>query len=281
VWGVAYLALAQVLVATTLVLANRVEGGVMAYHIAFTVFLLPFAVLAHPVLTTLYPRLATEAQAGGWPRFAAALGDGTRRVLFLVLPAGALLVVLARPGLRLVEVGSLGQGGISLVARALAAYALGLAGYAGLQLLTRASYAAGDTRTPALVNLGVAAGGSALMVVLFGLASGPGRVVALGVAHSLAMVGGAVALGVLVRRRVGLPWPIGATLGRSLVGAAAAGAAAHIAAGVVPSGSRAGAALAVTLGGGAGVGAYVLSAWALRAPELAGLRRPVVAETVP
>ncbi|MDQ6728505.1 MAG: hypothetical protein M3066_20435 [Actinomycetota bacterium] len=278
-WGVVYLALAQVLVATTLVLANRVEGGVVAYHIAFTVFLLPFAVLAHPVMTTLYPRLAADAHASAWSRFAATLGEGARTISFLVLPAAALMVALAGPGLRLVELGALDAGGTTLVARALAAYAIGLIGYAGLQLLTRASYATGDTRTPALVNLGVAAGGSALMVVLFASVSGTGRIVALGVAHSVAMVGGALTLGVLLRRRVAAPWPVGATLGRSLAGAVVAGVVARIVSVAVPGGGRTGAALAVALGGAAGAGAFLLSAWALRAPELGALRRAVMAET--
>jgi putative peptidoglycan lipid II flippase len=278
-WGVVYLALAQVLVATTLVLANRVEGGVVAYHIAFTVFLLPFAVLAHPVMTTVYPRLAAEAHAGAWTRFAAALGDGARSISFLVLPAAALLVALAGPALRLVELGALDAGGTTLVARALAAYALGLIGYAGLQLLTRASYAAGDTRTPALVNLGVAAGGSVLMVVLFEAASGTGRVVALGVAHSVAMVGGAVALGLSLRRRVAAPWPVGATLSRSLAGAVAAGLAARVVSGAVPGGGRSGAAVSLVVGATAGVASYLLVSWALRAPELAELRAPAVVES--
>ena len=279
-WGVAYLALSQALVATTLVLANRVAGGVVAYHIAFTAFLLPFAILAHPVLTTVYPGLAASAQAQRWPAFGQALGRAARSIAFLVLPASALLVALAGPGLRLVELGALDDAGGTLVARVLAAYAVGLAGYAGLQLLTRASYAAGDTRTPALVNLGVAGGGSILMVVLFALSSGPSRVVALGLAHSAAMAGGAVVLGVLVGRRVAAPWPVAATLGRSLAGAVVAGLAARLAAGAVPIGGRPGAALALGAGGTVGVAAYAVASWALRAPELAATRRPRVAERV-
>jgi len=267
-WGIVYLTMSQLLVAVTLVLANRVEGGVVAYHIAFTTFLLPFALLAHPVLTTVYPGLAADAQAGRWAGFADALGRGARSIAFLVLPSAALLVALAGPGLRLIQLGALDVAGSRLVAGALAAYALGLAGYAGLHLLTRASYAAGDTRTPALVNVGVAVGGSALMLVLATVASGSGRMVAIGVAHSVAMVAGAVALGLSVRRRVGVAWPVGATIARSLAGAVVAGLAAWGVADLLPAGGRLGAALAVGLGGAAGVGAYVLVEWALRAPEL-------------
>jgi putative peptidoglycan lipid II flippase len=278
-WAVAYLALSQILVGVTLILANRVEGGVVAYQIAFTAFLLPFAVLAHPVLTTAYPGLAAHASARRWPAFAESLGAGARSIAFLVLPASALLVALARPALRVVELGDLDVAGTRLVARVLAAYALGLVGYAGLQLLTRASYAAGDTRTPALVNVGVAGGGALLMVVLYSLAAGTQRVVVLGLAHSAAMVGGAVVLGVLVRRRVGEPWPLSATLGRSLVGALAAGLAARVVSDLVPGTGRAGAVLSLAAGGLAGVAAYLVTAWALRAPELAEARRPRLVET--
>ena len=119
------------------------------------------------------------------------------------------------------------------------------------------------------------------MLTLFGLASGTARMVAIGVAHSVAMVAGAVVLGLLVRRRVGVAWPVGATLARAATGAVAAGVAAQLVAAAVPSNGRLGAALAVALGGAVGVGAYVLVAWALRAPELAVRRTgPAMAEPV-
>jgi hypothetical protein len=131
-------------------------------------------------------------------------------------------------------------------------------------------------RTPAVVNVGVAVVGSVLMAVLTAVVSDSGRMVAIGIAHSVAMVAGAVALGVAVRRRVGVAWPVGATLARSAAGAVAAGVAARLVADLVPVDGRLGAALAVALGGAAGVGAYLLCAWALRAPEL-HFRRVAVA----
>jgi len=268
-WAAASLALGQVVIATTLVLANRVEGGVVAYQIAFTVFLLPFAVLAHPVLTTLYPRLAAEAAARRWRRFADSLGDGVRTVVFLVLPATALMVALGGPALRLVRLGALDDDAVALVARVLAAYALGLAGYAGVQLLTRASYACDDARTPALVNLGITVVATVAMAVGFAATSGDDRVVALGVAHSAAMLAGAGVLLALVRRRVGERWPVGAALARAGAGAVVTGLVAAAVAAAVPGDGRVGDAVALVAGGAAGVAAYVAVQWALRAPELA------------
>ena len=271
-WGAAYLAFSQVLVATTLVLANRVEGGVVAYHLAFTVFLLPHAVLANPIITAVYPRLAAEAAARRWRAFSDAIARWGGIVVFLAVPAAAALVALARPALSLLRLGSLDAGGATLVADVLAAYALGLVGYSGFHLLTRASYAAGDTRSPAIVNLGVAAVGSGLMMVLFALASGGHRVIVLGLAHSLAMLGGAAALLVVVRRRVGEPCFAPGSLVRGLAAGLAAGVAARLVADRLPSGGRPGATLALLLGGGVVAAVYLgVQAW-LRAPEIRQLR---------
>ncbi len=267
-WGAASLAASQVLLATTLVLANRVEGGVVAFQIAFTMFLFPHALFAHPVLTTLYPRLAAAAVERRWATFAGALGQGARTIVFWTVPATALLAVLGGPALRLIRIGALDSDGARLVAGVLAAYAFGITGYAGIHLLTRASYAAGDVRTPALVGLGVAIGGSALMVAGFVSATGDGRVVVLGVAHSVAMVVGACVLLVLVRRRVGEPVPVAAAGARAALAATVAAGAAAVVARAVGSESRAGAAVTLVVAGGAGLAAYLGVQRLLRAPEL-------------
>ena len=267
-WAAGYLALNQALVATTLVLANRVEGGVVAYHIAFTVFLLPFAVLAHPTVTAVYPRLAADAAARRWRTFAEGLAGSSSVLVFLLAPATALTVALARPGLSVLRLGELDAGGTALAARVLAAYALGLLGYAGFQLLTRAAYAIGDTRTPTVVNLGVAAAGSALMLGLYSAANGGDRVVVLGVAHSVAMVGGSVALLLLVRRRVGERCLSSASLARGSACGVAAAVAARLVADRLPGGGRPAALVAVALGAVAGLAVYLAGQWWLGAPEL-------------
>ncbi len=267
-WGIAYLALNQVLLAITLVLANQVEGGVVAYQIAYTVFLLPFAVGAHPTLTAVYPRLVTDAAARHWRRFAQRLSGATATIVFLVAPASALVVALGRPALSVVRFGQLDAAGISLVARVLAAYGVGLLGFACFQLFTRASYATGDMRTPALVNAAMAALGSGLMVGAFALSSGGTRVVVLGAAYSAVMIAGAVGLAVAVRRQVGQPFVDLGSLGRGLACAVAAGVTARLVADRISGSGRLAGAAAVVVATPAAAAVYLAGQWWLRAPEL-------------
>ncbi len=267
-WGVAYLALNQVLLAITLVLANQIEGGVVAYQIAFTVFLLPFAVGAHPTLTAVYPRLVTEAAARHWRQFAERLSGATATIVFLVAPASALLVALGRPALSAVRFGQLDGAGVSLVAKVLAAYGVGLLGFACFQLFTRASYAIGDMRTPALVNAAMAAIGSGLMLGAFALSSGGTRVVVLGGAYSAVMVAGAVGLAVVVRRQVGQPCIDLGSLGRGLACGLAAGVTARIVADRISGGGRLAGVVAVIVATPAAAAVYLAGQWWLRAPEM-------------
>jgi putative peptidoglycan lipid II flippase len=206
-WAAAFLALTQLFLAVTIVLANRVEGGVVAFHIAFTFFLLPYALGGQPILTALYPRLAGDALAAAWGSFARRLGEGLRLLVVLIVPASVLLAGLARPVIDVLAVGAL-AGSESLVARVLVAYALGLLGYSAFQLLTRASYAAGDTRSPSLVNLVVTMIGCLVMVWWSGTTTGDDRVVVLGFVHSLVQVAGALALFGILRARLPVPIPL-------------------------------------------------------------------------
>lgn len=275
-WVAAVLASAQVLVAVTLVLSNQVRGGVIAYQIAFTFFLLPFALIAHPVLTVLHPRLSAHAAAERWDDFAHDVAHGVRRVVLLVLPAGAVLAVLGGPALRLARFGALDGRGADLVARVLAAYAVGLGGYAVFQLLARASIAAGDSRLPALVGVAMAGAGGVLMVVASSLASGATRVVVLGLVHSLVVTAGAAGLFHLLRRRIARPLPIAATVLRSLVIAVAAGGAAYAGVRLAGGAGRADAAIDLAVAGAAAAFTAGALLWSFAGSE--GLSRPAWGE---
>jgi putative peptidoglycan lipid II flippase len=207
-WAGGYLALKQLLVAATLVLANRVEGGVVAYQVAFTFFLLPHALLAHPVFTALYPRLAADADAGRMDDFRRQVTSGAATVAVLMVPASVALALLGGPVLRAVRVGALDASGAHFVGKVVAAYAIGLVGYSVLQLLTRAAYAVHDTASPTVVSAVVTVLGVGAMIAFSSLASGENRVVVLGLVHSAVMIVGAGALlGVVARRMGGLGRP--------------------------------------------------------------------------
>ena len=270
-WAVGYLALNQLLIAVTLVLANRVAGGVVAYQIAYTFFLLPYAVLAQPVMTALFPRLSSDAVADRWERFSTTLSDGLRLVTFLVLPATAVMAALARPALQVMQLGALDAAGAELVARVVAAYAVGLIGWSALQLLTRASYAADDTRTPTFVAAGLTALGVGLMLWWFSRSSGDMRVVVLGLANSTAMIAGAAALLILLGRHIRRTLPVGASLLRSVACAGVAYGAARLVVEVLPSGSRAEAALTLVVGAVLAIAVYAGLQWVARAPEFKGI----------
>ena len=249
-WGAVLLAAVQVLVAVTLVLANKVEGGVVAYQIAFTFFLLPFALVAHPIFTALHPRLSSSAHAGRWSDFGADLSAGVGRTLVLVVPGAALLAALAHQLLVLVRVGALDAEGAALVARVLAAYAVGLGGYAAFQLLARAATAAGEARLAAVVGVGVAAGGSMVMLAATAATSGGDRVVALGLAHSLAVTIGAAVLFVLLRRRIAVAVPVGGAVVHAAFLGGGLWLAARLGAGLFDRAGRTGALVDLAAGGG-------------------------------
>ncbi|HUF31855.1 MAG TPA: murein biosynthesis integral membrane protein MurJ [Acidimicrobiales bacterium] len=259
VWAAFLLAGTQVLMAVVLVLSNRVEGGVVAYQVAFTFFLLPHALFALPVLTALFPMLARHTSTGDDAAFSRAVGSGVRVIAYLVLPATAFFVAMAGPLSDAFLFGEITGDGARQVAGSVAAFAPGLLGYGAFLFLARAFYARGDTRTPALVGAAVVVGGAVMMVASFNLVPDDARVPALAGAHSVAYLAGSVAIFVLLRRRVpvGSPGPVVSSLAAGVASAALAGAAMVAAATVVEVGGRPGALLTLAFAGSVGLVVYV------------------------
>ncbi|MBW3641406.1 MAG: hypothetical protein KY447_00665 [Actinobacteria bacterium] len=263
-WAGCYTAGTQVLVAVMLVLANAVEGGVVAYQVAFTVFLVPHALLALPVLTTLFPVLARHVGSGDVVAYARAVGAGLQVILFLALPAAVAMAALSQPLARLLLFGE-SRGDTAVVAATLVAFAPGLVGYGSFAFLTRALYALGDARRVALVHLGVVAGAAMAMAAAAGAVSAAGRVAALAAAHSGAYLVGAVVLAASVLRR--MPAVARPSLTLPLLGgvaaAAAGGAVMWAVQGSLPSGGPAPTLAALVVAGVAGLAVYLAAQVAL------------------
>lgn len=193
----------QVLLAVVVVVANSVEGGVVAYQLAFTLMLLPWAVLAIPIATAAFPGM-TEAAIRNREEFAARCSEASRSVAVLIFGAAAILFAVASPLVRLMAtLGITSQGSVALVNATVIAFAPGLVGYGGYAFLTRAAYALGDGRSPALAALagfGVAITGG---LVFSNLSEGTTLIAALAGSFSFGMAVGAGFLLVRLRRTAG------------------------------------------------------------------------------
>ncbi len=180
------------------------DGSLVAYTVAQTLFLLPWAVLAVPVATSAFPRLAAAFDTGDLPTYRATLRTATHTVLTVSAWAAAVLVGTSVPvAVVVTSVGQAGGEATDAVGQAMALFAPGLLGYGLLALLARALYAAGATWSAAVVTLG---GWSVVVVADLTLATVlpvADRVPALAAGHSIGVTGLGVALTVLTVRTVG------------------------------------------------------------------------------
>ncbi len=221
-------------------------GAVVLYNLAWTVFLLPWAVLAVPLATAAFPTLTARWQLGERDRYAALVARTTRGVLLGTAGAAAIMVATARPAARVVVLGAPGGVAPDVLARALIAFAPGLVGYGLVAHLSRAHFARGDARTPAVATALGWALTVAVDVVLVATLPRSWTAAALGMGTSVGMTAAGAMLMLALRRAVGTAALRGVPATAAAVGAGAVGAAAagYVLAHALPSG---GVALSVAL----------------------------------
>ena len=207
-WGVLLHSGAALLLGASLVVGNKVAGGVVAYQVAFTFFLAPYAVLAQPIQATILPELSNHVAAGDLEAFARSMRWALDRTALLVIPISAGLVAMALPMMHLVAFGSASKTGPGLLAAGLASLALGLFPYSAFLLLARGYYAFGDSLMPAVVAIGSALLGVAFMIVGGMFTHGWALVAVLGFGNTAAYVVGTIWLAIGCARRAGQSlWP--------------------------------------------------------------------------
>jgi putative peptidoglycan lipid II flippase len=202
-WAALQHAGAGILLAAALVSSGGVAGGVVAYQLAMVVFLAPYGILSQPIHTAVLPRLAADVAAGDAEGLHRSLRWSADAMAVATLPVAVALAALARPVMDVLAFGEAADGdGPALLAAALAGLAVGIPVYGAFFLLTRAAYALGDSRTPAIASLASAGVGAAVMLAATA-ADGVARLALIGGAHSLAYLVGAVWLGLRLRSRTG------------------------------------------------------------------------------
>lgn len=229
--GLAVLVAQQVAFVVTTYLANHrgAAGSIAVYTWANAVYLLPYAVLAVPITTAVFPRLAAAYQSSDTAAFDLYAATSTRAVMLAGGAGAALLVGTAVPVARIFAYndGAVQEGQASSLGAGLVAFGPAVIGFAVLMHLGRVLYARHAGRQVALVT-----GGAWLAVAVAGVLltlqwDGLDAVGALAAAMSVGMLVGAVVMLVVLRRVAGPGVLSGlprATVA-ALVGAVLAGAA--------------------------------------------------------
>jgi putative peptidoglycan lipid II flippase len=189
--------------------SRMVTGSQTALSAAWNLMFFALGIIGQSVGTAIFPSLAALAAEGDMPGFKARLAAALRSVLFLALPATAVLVMLGQPLITLLfERQQWSADSSAATAWALAFFALGIAGHAGLELLSRAFYALSDTRTPVLVAVASLLTNIVLSAVFIQFIGQPGSLTrgpfaGLALANSVTTLLEALVLWWLLRRRIG------------------------------------------------------------------------------
>ena len=202
VWAAGFLASTQLLILVELLLANQIQGGVVALQIGWTFFLLPYALFAQPVLTALFPTMSRQAAQDDHLGFARSLERGTEVICLFVFPAAIAFLAVGPALSRAILFGAIDTSGAEEVGRVVMGFAPGVVGYGLLLFYARALYARDDAHTPTIVNVAAGIGGGLLMVVLFPLAATGWQVPLLAAVHALVYTLAAVAIARIVARRL-------------------------------------------------------------------------------
>lgn len=188
-------------------LASRMaEGSVTAITWAFTIMLLPQAIIAQSVATAALPTLSGQYALGKLGELRASLAASLRGILLLAIPASLGLVLLRQPiTALLLQYGRFTAASTRLISWALLWYAAGLVGHCVVEILARAFYSMQDTKTPVLVGAAAMGLNVALSLLLSSWFARIGWMPhgGLALANSIATGLEAAGLWVLMRRRLG------------------------------------------------------------------------------
>lgn len=200
--------------AAALVIGNGAAGGVAVFVYAFAFFVLPHALIAVTIATTLVPRVADGWQRKRHDEVRAAIDGALRLAVPVLMLAGAGMAALAWPLTRLLAgVGQTASQGLGPIAHTLAAFGPGLAGYGVAFVMIRVLFALEDVRRPSLLMIYSALTGVGVMAVAAHFMAAGERAAALAIGYGASQLIAAV----LLTRRV-----------HSLTGAMAVGRLARI-----------------------------------------------------
>jgi putative peptidoglycan lipid II flippase len=176
------------------------NGPVSWLNYAFRFMQFPIGVFGVAIATAALPQLSRQSAHADYDQFRRTIVHALTLVFVLCIPSAVGLAVLGRPIIALIfEHGRFTAFDTVQTGNALAAYAIGLAGYAAVKVLSPAFYAFGDARTPMLIALG----SIAVNYVMNSLLVGPFGHVGLAFSTSCVALVNFLLLGIIMRRKLG------------------------------------------------------------------------------
>ena len=146
------------------------EGVPSAFYYADKLFTPVTTTLIYSIGAVMFPKWSEKYTAMSDSEYRSYVGTVVENTVFLLLPLTALFSAFGVPIIRvLFEGGSFDPLSTALTGEVFARYALGMVGFALLDLLAKAYYAMQNTRVPLMVNLAVLAG-TALLLTAGGIA---------------------------------------------------------------------------------------------------------------
>ncbi|MFE9487614.1 murein biosynthesis integral membrane protein MurJ [Streptomyces sp. NPDC006641] len=179
-------------------------AGYTAYSYAYQLWVVPHGIVTVSLVTALMPRMSRAAADDDLPGLRRDVSYALRTSAAAVVPAVALLFALAPWVMGTVYgYGHTDDADIAVMAGMTMAFAPGLIAYSGQYVLSRAFYAMGDTRTPFVLNLVIAALNAGLSVAAYLLLPVRWAVTGMAGAYTVALFAGFAATGYVLHRRLG------------------------------------------------------------------------------
>jgi putative peptidoglycan lipid II flippase len=134
--------------------ASYIPGAQSWLNCAFRLMQFPIGVFGVAIATVALPALARQQARAELPQMGRTVQEALRLAFFLTIPASVGLAILAEPLIRVIyQHGKFDLEATHQTARALQAYVWGLAGYAGIKIVTPCFYALNEPRTPLRVSI--------------------------------------------------------------------------------------------------------------------------------
>ena len=245
-------------------------------YLANRLLLFPHALVALPLATVVFPRLAEQASRDDGTALRKSLDQALSITLMLAVPAAVGLAMIADELLLVAfQHGHYSAEDVPTTRWTTVMLVAGLPAIGSAQLQARALYALGDTRTPALVSAWLVVANVVLNLVLVGVC-GFG-VPGLTAATSACAFANALILRRVVAKRIGRSAVEAGSIGRTLVASAVMAGVILAVDQLVPAGGSrlVRALLGLALPIAAGIGTWFLALHLLRSPELLALRARV------